>query len=399
MPDLQIIDEIGYQTGTVKSVSDFLKNHKAQKVVVQINSPGGDVFEGIAIYNLLKSSPKTIHVEILGLAASAASLISMAGDTVSMAKSALFMIHNPWTFAGGDENDLQKTADRLKKIKTQMLGIYTGKTGLSEDEIESMLDDETWMSSEEAKAKGFIDKEMNSAGSVIYNSAGLDKFKYKKVPETITGNNAMNEKIKALLGVQDDEQVVQALQAKLDELKTANSTISTLEDKVEALENADDDSGKLKAMLAERDKKIATLNKAHEGTQRQLKAFAEERAKEAKSKVEAKIEDLKKRGYINAAMGESLLAMYDGHGQEAFDLQVETIEAGEPVKAYLTDPQGTDGDAPALNSDPVKAFDDAVQAAMKEDDSLDYEAASDHVTAKNPGLWEKYNAAVTSQPQ
>lgn len=129
-----------------------------KKIVVRLNSPGGDVFDGTAIYNLLRGMEgKTVRVEIHGLAASMASIIALAGDEVVMAEGSMYMIHNPWALGIGESEDLRKTAGMLDKIKSNMLDIYMRRANVSRDQISKMMDDETWMDPAEAVKYGFAD--------------------------------------------------------------------------------------------------------------------------------------------------------------------------------------------------------------------------------------------------
>ncbi len=124
---------------------------------VRINSTGGDVFAGTAIYSMLRSHKAAVTVHVDGLAASAASVVAMAGDTVVMPGNALMMIHNPWTFAAGDSDELRKNADTLDVIREGMVAAYHAKTGLGRQKIIAMMDAETWMTAEDAVSLGFAD--------------------------------------------------------------------------------------------------------------------------------------------------------------------------------------------------------------------------------------------------
>ncbi|MBS4017535.1 MAG: Clp protease ClpP [Dechloromonas sp.] len=155
---LTVFDDIGAYGVSAKSFLDDLKSIKAEAVNVEINSPGGDVFAGLAIYNGLRASGKKINVKVMGIAASAASLVAMAGDEIEMPENAMMMIHNPWTFAVGDADELRATADVLDKIGTSLVTTYAKRTGKDEDEIKSMLDTETWLSAQEALDMGFATK-------------------------------------------------------------------------------------------------------------------------------------------------------------------------------------------------------------------------------------------------
>jgi len=175
MAEILIYDFIGadfFGEGvTAKSVKKQLDDiQPGEEITVRVNSPGGDVFDGFAIYNLLKMADNTIHVVVDGLAASAASIIAISGDTVSMAGNALMMIHNPWTFAIGDSSDMLKTAETLEKIKGSILNNYVAKSGMDRDELSAAMDAETWYSAAEAVAAGLADEEIDE-DAVIENIA------------------------------------------------------------------------------------------------------------------------------------------------------------------------------------------------------------------------------------
>lgn len=155
---LTIFDEIGAYGVSAKAFLDDVRAVKASAINVDINSPGGDVFAGIAIYNGLRASGKTINVRVMGIAASAASLIAMAGDTIEMPENSMMMVHNPWTFAMGDANELRETADVLDKIGESLVATYAKRTGKDAEAIKTMLSAETWMSAQEAVDAGFATK-------------------------------------------------------------------------------------------------------------------------------------------------------------------------------------------------------------------------------------------------
>ena len=159
---INIFDTIGedYWTGegvTAKSISKSLASMKGKDITVNINSPGGSMFEGLAIYNLLREHDGKITVKVLGIAASAASIIAMAGDEVQVAKSGFIMIHNAWVYAMGNRIDLREVADYLEPFDKSMAGIYSDRTGMKTDEIVSMMDGETYIGGEESVEKGFAD--------------------------------------------------------------------------------------------------------------------------------------------------------------------------------------------------------------------------------------------------
>lgn len=128
------------------------------EILVRINSPGGAVWDGLAIFNALKDHPARVEVVVEGVAASIASVIAMSGDTIRMGEGAMMMIHNPWTVAIGDADDMRGVAEMLDKVGESLLDVYEKRTGLARAEIRTMLDVETWLTATEAVAKGFADE-------------------------------------------------------------------------------------------------------------------------------------------------------------------------------------------------------------------------------------------------
>lgn len=127
-------------------------------ITLWINSPGGDVFAAAQIYNMLMDYQGYVHVIIDGLAASAASVIAMAGTTVSMSPVAMMMIHNPWTFAQGEAKDMAKVIEMLGEIKESIINAYELRTGLSRTKISHLMDSESWFNAKKAVELGFADK-------------------------------------------------------------------------------------------------------------------------------------------------------------------------------------------------------------------------------------------------
>ena len=155
--EISIYDEIGDYGTSAKQFIDDLKSVGSKDITIRMNSVGGSVFDGLAIYNVLRSHQGYVKVKIEGLSASIASIIALAGDDIEMAENGFFMIHNPFGKSMGGADDMRKTADLLDKIKQELINIYANKTQLSEETISSMMDEETWLTSQEAKEMGFID--------------------------------------------------------------------------------------------------------------------------------------------------------------------------------------------------------------------------------------------------
>lgn len=157
--EIAIFDEIGDYGVTARQFSQELAGYRDISLIkLYIHSPGGDVFEGMAIYNLLRNHPARVEGEVLGLAASMASVIAMACDVLIMPENAMMMIHRPWGIQGGDADNMRRYADLLDKVEDTLVSAYTTKTGLTADSIKTMLAAETWLSGAEAVEQGFADQ-------------------------------------------------------------------------------------------------------------------------------------------------------------------------------------------------------------------------------------------------
>lgn len=157
--EIYLYDEIGGWGITAQQFARDLKElGDIANIDLRIHSPGGDVFAGMAIYNLLSSHPARVEVYIDGLAASMASVVAMAGDTVFMPENAMMMVHKPWGIQGGDADDMRRYAELLDKVEDSLVTAYTAKTGKTADEIKSLLKEETWMTGREAVEAGFADQ-------------------------------------------------------------------------------------------------------------------------------------------------------------------------------------------------------------------------------------------------
>lgn len=158
---ISILDVIGAdywgEGVTAKRIAAALRAIGNKDVVVNINSPGGNYFEGLAIYNTLREHKGKVTVKILGVAASAASVIAMAGDEIQIARAGFLMIHNAWVVASGDRHQLREVADFLEPFDAAAVDIYVARSGMDSAEVAKMLDRETWIGGAEAVDKGFAD--------------------------------------------------------------------------------------------------------------------------------------------------------------------------------------------------------------------------------------------------
>ena len=175
--DIYIIDEIGMYGVTAQDFIGEIKELKNTPINLRINSLGGDVFNGMAIYNVIKKREAKTTVYIEGIAASIATIIALGADEVVMSENSLFMIHNAWGGTMGDAKDMRKSAETLEKISTELTEIYMKKTGLSYDVVSNMMDEKTWLNSEEAYELGFVD----TISDAIKIAAKYDVSKFKNI--------------------------------------------------------------------------------------------------------------------------------------------------------------------------------------------------------------------------
>lgn len=187
---LEVIGEDFWTGGgvTAKRISAALRAIGDREVVVNINSPGGDFFEGVAIYNALRAHPQKVTVRILGLAASAASVIAMAGDEIQIGKAGFLMVHNAWVIAMGNRHDLADAARTMEPFDDAMASLYADRSGAKKAKAAEWLDNETWFNGEQAVAEGLAD------GFLAADAVAEDKTK----ADELRGVNA-TRRVDALL--------------------------------------------------------------------------------------------------------------------------------------------------------------------------------------------------------
>ena len=186
-----IYDEIGYfGVGAEQFVKD-LNNIKTDTVNIRINSPGGYVFDGTAIYNAIKQHPSNTVVHIDGIALSIASVIALAADEVRMADNAYMMIHEPWSMVAGNSKIMRDEADLLDKVGGTIRKVYAKKAGIDEAEASKWMkvNEETWFTAEEALENGLVDfiYDSDTEEDVIENKVDFDLSIFAKVPDALMG--------------------------------------------------------------------------------------------------------------------------------------------------------------------------------------------------------------------
>ena len=165
---ISIYDVIGDDTFdgsgvSSKRIAGALRKIGAQDIVVNINSPGGDFFEGVAIYNMLREHPHNVTVRVMGLAASAASLVAMAGDKIEISDIGFLMIHNAWALAMGNRHDMRAAADTLEPFDDAMASVYAKRSKSKKADVAAWMDAEKWFNGEQAIEAGLADGVLPSA--------------------------------------------------------------------------------------------------------------------------------------------------------------------------------------------------------------------------------------------
>lgn len=214
-PKLYIFDEIGYFGHTAKGFADDLNELDSDELTVHLNSPGGDIFDGLAIYQALKNHKANVTVVVDGLAASIASVIAMAADKLVMAPKATMMIHDGWSITCGNAADMRKTADLLDKQSEIIASVYADRSGQPADFWRDRMRDETWYNAQEALDAGLIDeiegqeKKVDDAFDLsVFAHAGRDN-----APEPVLKNEA----IPPVVPAKEDESVVPPVESKESE--------------------------------------------------------------------------------------------------------------------------------------------------------------------------------------
>ena len=200
--DVYLFNDIGTFGITAQNFIDEIKEYEDTELNIHINSLGGEVFEGMAIYSIIQRRKAKTTVYIEGIAASIASVIALAADEVIMSENSLLMIHNAWGGTQGEAKDMRKQAEILDKITNEIAEVYVKKSGIPYNEVIRMMDEETWLTAEEAVALGLVD----SISEPIKVAAKYDVSKYK---------NITNKKVEQILSLTKKREIKMT-----EELKT-----------------------------------------------------------------------------------------------------------------------------------------------------------------------------------
>src|SRR5699024_357465 len=190
--DKPIYDLFNIESTSPNVISEAIDNANGEDVEVIINSGGGDLFSGSDIFSKLKEYPGNVEARITGVAASAASIIAMGADKVTMSPTASLMIHNVSLMTSGDHNDMQRASNTLKTLNKTVANAYMDKTGMTQDELLGLMENETWIEANEAKEKGFIDEVLFQETKAVASSGNV-------IPQKVIDgvrNTLMDQKLK-----------------------------------------------------------------------------------------------------------------------------------------------------------------------------------------------------------
>jgi len=348
--EILIYDVIGSswweETVTAKQfVKDLQALGPNRPLNVRINSPGGSVFDGTAMFNALKKHKGHVQVNIEGIALSMASVIAMAGDTINMADNALMMVHNPQSVAWGEAKDLRAQADVMDKAKGNLVKAYTAKSGQSDEVVSALMDATTWMTAEEALAHGLIDNVTGAADVVAAFDSSVFQNSGVKVPKHLQSklaaffNSNPNEETKPMATDAKPERVPATVQ------------------QLKAMDGADD------AFVVEQMTANATEQEAIVALNKRLRIKLE--AQQSRSvELEAKVKEL----------------------TEAAEKPAPKAEAGSKpiVSGKLGDGEGGGADAKPWGTDPQAFYRAEMQKLIAS--GVNAARASQRVNQMHPGL-------------
>ena len=261
--EVVIYDEIGaFGIDSKTFIDELAQIPKDKEILLRVNSPGGSVIDGLAIYDAIRRTSQKVTTRIEGLAASIASIIALAGDEVIMSENSLFMIHNVWGGETGDSKDMRKAADLMDKMSGKLVSIYMAKSGKEESEVKSWMDSETWFNAEEALEAGFI----TAIEEPIALAAKFDIYKcnYKNKDKVVQMFNENSNNLKMKEQIEELKNFISEMFDKKTEVKNVkildssevNDKISSLENAISASEKTNED---LSETLKEKESNIVAL--------------------------------------------------------------------------------------------------------------------------------------------
>ena len=261
--EIDIFDEIGLWGVSTKDFANALKSVPADREIsLRINSPGGSVFDGFAIFDMLAARRDKVTARVIGVAASMASIIALAGKRTIAAENAVLMIHKPHGGAYGESDEMRKMADLLDKIEGRLVNVYVAKTGKSEADVRAALEATTWFTAEEAKAWGLVDE----IAAPVKAAASFDLSRFGALPKNLTGggdastNHQQPKQMIKLLAVLVEAKLLAS--ADVNEDAAVAQVRAAFANQAAQLKAASDENADLKAKLETANKSLTEALKA-----------------------------------------------------------------------------------------------------------------------------------------
>ena len=283
-----IVNEGWYDSDvSPKRIKNQLAEADGEEIYIQMNSGGGSTVAGSAVINMMRAYKGTITVHNIGISASMASVIQAEADVATMADNALLMIHNPWSMAVGDSDDMKHQADILDKIKASLLQAYVRKTGLSEEKVSEMMDKETWLTAQEAYDLGFVDEITTGQKAVAHSS--LDFFGGRELPEQA---KAYFKQTKTETSMSEEQKEKGILDGILALIKGEKKVDEPVQEPVAEAPSVDfemkfnDLEVEMKAQVEAKDAELAEMKVSHEEAVAKLEAVNKAELDEVVAKVE-----------------------------------------------------------------------------------------------------------------
>lgn len=435
---------------TREFISDLQKHPNVKRINVHINSGGGEVFAAVAMAQQLKKHKAEVHTYVEGVAASAATIIAMAGDIRHMTVSSLYMIHLPSTEVRGNKHAIAKGIEVLEKVEDIIRLTYQNKTKLSDEELTAMIDKETWLTAPEAKKYGFVsdieedpdeeeegdegEKKLNSLikdvtedivainGIEFSISAYADpeqlKARLQEIKNHIGGNkmdfqqflNTLSEDNQKALLASIENQIAEKTAPLTQQITNLTNQLSNVTTQLTTAQNAARDA-EARAKAAE--EQLTQMQDAEDEDTKFLntlpqdakKAVLEARrvAAEAQKQVEALQDEKAFETFKNSLQGYDNLPIEDSHVQALYNISKAAPKDYEALAALLGPANeamdslmhstGTDQGAEAP-TDAYEQLNKIAESKMKADNAMSYNDAFQLAVQENPGLYEQYRNSI-----
>ena len=360
--EVDIFDEIGGFGVTAENFRDDVKalldeHNYANELHINLNSPGGSVFDGIAIHNFIAGLNMKTVIKIDALAASIATVIALGADEVHMNQNAFFMIHNPWTVVMGEADEMRKQAEVMDKIKDVIVGIYLRKTRMSRAELSDLMDNETWLTAEEARRMNFIDVVSGGLAIAACSTTGFIN-NFNNIPKSLK----MAEELE---NVSNELEVTNEVETTEVE-ETVEETVEEVTNETEEVENVEETESTEETTEVEEVQEETILNKVKSylanliSENRQSEELSDRYGEVSNELKDANnlIEDLKAENVEkDEVLNQSLEAIKNLESKNS-DLAKEVKE----LKAKLEEPVGEELVATPVNESKkeVKSFKDTL---------------------------------------